>query len=406
MGKADGQKIIFHIDVNSAFLSWSAVEEMEAARREGRESLDLRTIPSIVCGDIKERRGIVTAASIPAKRRGVHSAQTVAEAFRLCPELVTVKSDFGLYRIRSRELMDFLRTYSPVLEQLSVDECFLDVTESAGDRQQAVSLACEIKDRVRDELGFTVNIGVSVNKVLAKMASDFEKPDKVHTLFPDEIQQKIWPMPVGELFMAGKASAAKLKALGIRTIGELAKSDPDILESHLKSHGRTLWEYANGIAGDRVNPEREAAKSESVERTLSSDCIDLDDAFTHIRRLCVELAGRLRNHGYRAGEVAILIKYADFTSATHQRRTVGVIGEADDLEREARALFEESWNGRPVRLIGVRAGKLVSADDPVQMSLTDYVKEQQAGNRRKKADDAMKDLRERFGDDIIFKGRQ
>lgn len=395
-------KIIFHIDVNSAFLSWSAVEQL----REGQKTVDLRTVPSIVCGDIRERRGIVTAASIPAKKRGVHSAQTVAEAFRLCPELVQVKSDFGLYRIRSRELMELLRTYSPILEQLSVDECFLDVTARADEREAAVALAHEIKDKVRDQLGYTVNIGVSTNKVLAKMASDFEKPDRVHTLFPDEIQTKIWPLPVGELFMAGKASAAKLQALGIRTIGELAASDPDILESHLKSHGRTLWEYANGVAGDEVHAEREAAKSESVERTLKHDCIDLDDAFGHIRRLCDELASRLYNHGYRAGEVAIIIKYADFTSATHQRRVISAVTEAAELEQEARALFEEAWDGRPVRLLGVRAGKLQGLEEPVQLSLTDYAKEQSAGSRRKKADDAMKDLRERYGDDIIYRGKR
>ena len=407
-------RIIFHIDVNSAFLAWSAVEELHRAKEEGRETVDLRTVPAIVGGDVTKRRGIVTAASIPAKKLGIRTAQPVTDAFRLCPDLIVVRGDFGLYRARSRELMELLRKYSPLLQQMSVDECFLDVTDTVTERaasgrdswtrESAVTLAREIGDRVREELEFTVNIGISSNKVLAKMASDFEKPDKVHTLFPDEIKEKMWPLDVGDLFMAGKASASKLKSLGIMTIGDLARSDPQMLESHLKSHGRTLWDYANGRASDTVRTERERAKSESVERTLPRDCIDLEDAFGHIGSISRNLAGRLYNHGFRAGEVAVLIKYADFTSASRQRKLVTVTGEAGDIEREACALYEELWDGRPVRLIGVRAGKLAAAGDPVQMSLEDFAKERVAGDRRKKADDAVRKLNERFGDGVVRRG--
>ena len=293
---------------------------------------------------------------------------------------------------------------------MSVDECFLDVTElTAGDgdaqiREKALHLAHEIKDRVHRELQFTINIGISTNKVLAKMASDFEKPDKVHTLFPDEIEEKMWPLDVGKLFMAGKASAGKLRDLGIMTIGDLAGSDPKMLESHLKSHGKTLWNYANGRAGDQVHTERERAKSESVERALPHDCIDLEDAFRYLKGLCIELAGRLFNHGYRAAEVAVLIKSADFTSATHQRQLVTVTGEAADLEQEAHALFEEMWDGKPIRLLGVRAGKLAAKGDPVQMSLTDFAKERTVNARKQKADAAMKELQARFGKEVIFRG--
>ncbi len=204
--------------------------------------------------------------------------------------------------------------------------------------------------------------------------------------------------------MAGKASASKLKSLGIMTIGDLARSDPKMLESHLKSHGRTLWDYANGRASDTVRTERERAKSESVERTLPRDCIDLEDAFGHIGSISRNLAGRLYNHGFRAGEVAVLIKYADFTSASRQRKLVTVTGDAGDIEKEACALYEELWDGRPVRLIGVRAGKLAAAGDPVQMSLEDFAKERVAGDRRKKADDAVRKLNERFGDGVVRRG--
>ena len=407
-------KIIFHIDVNSAFLSWSAVEELNQAKKEGRTAVDLRTVPSIVGGDVKKRRGIVTAASIPAKKLGIRTAQPVTDAFRLCPDLILVKGDFGLYRARSRELMDLLRTYSPVLQKMSIDECYLDVTDPVRKRaksasredlrKEALALAFEIKDKVRDELGFTVNVGISTNKVLAKMASDFEKPDKVHTLFPDEIEEKMWPLPVGDLYMAGRASAEKLRSLGIETIGDLAASDPQMLESHLKSHGRTLWEYARGQADDHVRTERERAKSESVERTLPRDCIDLSDGFAEISKLSRELAGRLYNHGFRTGEIAVLVKYADFTSASHQRQLTGVISEAGDIEREASALFEEMWDGRPVRLLGVRAGKLVTSSDPVQLSLDDFAREKAVYGKKKKADDALRQIQERFGEDVIRRG--
>ena len=403
-------KIIFHIDVNSAFLSWSAVEELDKAEREGRTAVDLRTVPSIVGGDVKKRRGIVTAASLPAKKRGIRTAMPVTEAFRLCPDLITVPGDFGLYRARSRELMELLSNYSPLLQQMSVDECFLDVTEpvslraEGSLRQAAVSLADEIRKTVRDTLRFTVNVGISTNKLLAKMASDFEKPDKTHTLFPDEIEEKMWPLDVGELFMAGKSSAAKLRSLGINTIGDLARSDPAVIGSHLKKHGSMLLEYANGRGDDRVHTERGRAKSESVERTLATDCIDMEDGFSVIGQLCRELAGRLYNHGYRAGELAVLLKYADFTSATHQRQLVTVTGEAAEMEKEAHVLFEEMWDGKPVRLMGVRAGKLAASGDPVQMSLTDFAKERVVNGKKKKAEEAAKQLRERFGENVIVKG--
>ncbi len=407
-------KTIFHIDVNSAFLSWSAVEELNKAKREGRTAVDLRTVPSIVGGDVKKRRGIVTAASIPAKKLGIRTAQPVTDAFRLCPELIIVKSDFGLYRARSAELMELLCGYSQILQKMSIDECYLDVTDPVSKmaethrdtdvRMAAIKLAHEIKGQVHDQRGFTVNIGISSNKVLAKMASDFEKPDRVHTLYPDEIQEKMWPLPVGHLYMAGKASARKLESLGILTIGDLAQSDPVMLESHLKSHGRTLWEYARGRAGDVVRTDRWKAKSESVERTLPRDCIDLADAFQELSKLCRELSGRLYNHSFRACEIAVLIKYADFTSASHQRQLITATREAAEMEAEARTLFEELWDGRPVRLLGVRAGKLVTEGEPVQMSLADFAKERAAYSKKQKADNAMKQIRGRFGQDVIYRG--
>lgn len=222
--------VIFHIDVNSAYLSWTAVEELKNGAKR-----DLRKIPSIIGGDQKSRHGVVLAKSIPAKKYGIRTGEPVANAFRKCPGLTMESPDHKLYREYSRRMMEFLYTYTPDIEQVSVDECYLDFTGIAHRFLSPVEGALEIKDRVYEKFGFTVNIGISTNKLLAKMASDFEKPNKVHTLFPEEIQEKMWKLPVSELYMAGRASVETLKKLEIYTIGDLANMDPSLAELHLKS---------------------------------------------------------------------------------------------------------------------------------------------------------------------------
>ena len=259
-------RIIFHIDVNSAYLSWTAVEQLKSGA-----ALDIRTIPAIIGGDRKSRHGVVLAKSIPAKKYGIHTGEPVANALRKCPDIHMEPPDHALYHEYSRRLMEFLHTYTPDIEQVSVDECYLDFTGIAHRYHSYVSAAFEIKDRVREKFGFTVNIGISSNKLLAKMASDFEKPDRVHTLFPEEIKVKMWPLPVRELYMAGGSSVETLKKLGIRTIGELAQADPKILELHLKSHGRMLWNFANGIDDSPVVTWKTEAKGIGNSTTLPAD---------------------------------------------------------------------------------------------------------------------------------------
>ena len=239
--------IIFHIDVNSAYLSWTAVEQL----KNGAD-VDIRTIPAIIGGDRESRHGIVLAKSPSAKKFGIRTGEPVVNAFRKCPNLHMDPPNHRMYREYSRRLMDFLKTYTPEIEQVSVDECYMDFTGIAQRFSSPVEAAYEIKARVYEKFGFTVNVGISTNKLLAKMASDFEKPNRVHTLFPEEVKEKMWPLPVSELFMAGKSSVAILEKLEIRTIGELAQTDPKLLEFHLKSHGRTLWEFANGIGDAKV----------------------------------------------------------------------------------------------------------------------------------------------------------
>ena len=264
--------IIFHIDVNSAYLSWTAVEQLKNGAK-----VDIREIPAIIGGDQTSRHGVVLAKSTFAKKYGIRTGEPVANAFRKCPNLKSYPPDHQMYREYSRRLMDFLRTYTTHIEQVSVDECYMDFTEIADRFTSPVEGANEIKDEVYKRFGFTVNVGISSRKVLAKMASDFEKPNKVHTLFPEEVPVKMWPLPINELFMAGKSSVDTMKKLEINTIGDLAKADPALIELHLKSHGRMLWNFANGIDDSQVQSKPLEAKGIGNSTTLSEDAATYEE---------------------------------------------------------------------------------------------------------------------------------
>ena len=253
--------IIFHVDVNSAFLSWTAVKRL----KENPDSVDLRTIPSVIGGDVKTRHGIVTAKSIPAKKYGIQTAEPINSALQKCPKLVVVPSDFKTYREYSHAFIDILKTYSEVLEQVSIDEAYLDVTaleDIYPSPDFPLNVAKMIRDEIRDNLGFTVNVGISSNKLLAKMASDFTNPDKTHTLFPSEIKEKMWPLDIGDLYGCGKKTAEKLRSVGIRTIGDVASYSEEMLTSLLgEKTGEYIYRSANGIGSETVHPERDDPKS-------------------------------------------------------------------------------------------------------------------------------------------------
>ena len=255
-------RIVFHIDVNSAYLSWEAV-----ARLKEGETVDLREIPAAVGGDIETRHGVILAKSIPAKKYGVTTGEPVVDALRKCPDLTLVKPHHQMYWEQSHAFIAILQQYSDVIEQFSVDEALVDMTGSGRLFGTPVEAAHRIRKQIYEELGFTVNIGVSSNKLLAKMASDFQKPDRVHTLFPEEIEQKMWILPVRDLFFVGKAAERRLWSLGIRTIGDLAHTDPQVLSRVLKKHGEVLWRYANGIDDSPVEIEPADAKGYSNSTT-------------------------------------------------------------------------------------------------------------------------------------------
>lgn len=389
-------KVIFHIDVNSAYLSWTATEQL----KNGAE-IDIRTIPAIIGGDQKSRHGIVLAKSIPAKRYGIHTGEPVANAFRKCSNLKSFPPDHKMYREKSRELMAFLAEFCPNIEQVSVDECYMDATDAIGRGESPVEVATALKDRVRDNFGFTVNIGISENKLLAKMASDFEKPDKVHTLFPGEIQEKMWPLPMRELFMAGKSSVETLRKLEILTIGDLAKTDPRLVELHLKSHGRMLWEFANGIDHSQVQSEPTENKGIGNSVTLREDLTEEGQVWPVLLELAESVGRRLRKAGQKAGMVSVEMKYYTFQRTSHQQQLQRPSNEDEILYQTAKKLFREMWTGEPIRLLGIRTSKLVEAEEPEQLSLFDLGEENE---KQKRLNEAMDSIRSRFGEGAIQRG--
>lgn len=382
--------IIFHIDVNSAYLSWTSAENLK-----NNTGIDLRNIPAIIGGDRTSRHGVVLAKSIPAKSFHIHTGEPIAAALKKCPELVIAPPDHKLYDRYSKELMDFLKSLTPDIEQVSVDECFMDFAGISHLYSSPVAAAKQIIEQVYNKFGFTVNVGISSNKLLAKMASDFEKPGKVHTLFPSEIQAKLWPLPLGDLYMAGKASVLTLNKLGLYSIGDLALTDPDLLVSHLKSHGRLLWEYANGIDHNVLNTTHEKAKGIGNSNTFAKDIVTADQAKAALRPLTESVSRRLRSAGQIAGNVCVEIKYSTFISVSHQMPLLTPTNTSHAIYSTSCQLFDHLWDKTPIRLLGVRCSKLLADDTPVQLSLFDLPT--QNNEKQKKLDSALDDIRKRFG---------
>lgn len=400
-------KIIFHIDVNSAYLSWSALEKLHNG-----DCVDLRTIPSIIGGDMAKRHGVVLAKSIPAKSYGIVTGEPIVNAMRKCPTLTLESPDHKLYDRRSRELMELLSGICPDIEQVSVDECYMDYTPIRRQYPSPEAAAHLIKDRVEKELGFTVNVGISDRKVLAKMASDFRKPNLVHTLYSYEIQEKMWPLPVSSLFMCGHSSVESLRKLEILTIGDLARTDRTIVEAHLKSHGTLLWEYANGIDASEVVTTHADAKGIGNSTTLSQDAEDTQTAHRVLLSLAESVSGRLRASGQSAGMISTEIKYNTFKKVSHQTTLLTPTNHTDTIYRTACDLFDEIWDGTPVRLLGIRSSKLVSCGEPVQLSLFDLPQSSQSSSSRpepsskkkEQLDAALDSIRKRYGADSIVRG--
>ena len=385
------EKVFFHIDVNSAFLSWTAIRLLA----EG-ETVDIRTIPAAIGGDMSKRRGVILAKSIPAKAFQVTTGEPITDALKKCPTLRIIQPDHKYYHECSHQMLALLENYSPDIRPYSIDECFMTYVPFKNSGETPESAANHIREHIRNALGFTVNIGISTNKLLAKMASDFKKPDLVHTLFPEEVPQKMWPLPVRDLFMVGRSSARTLELLGIRTIGDLAHTDPAILTSHLKPHGQTIWEYANGLEYTPIDTRRHIAKGIGNSTTLSSDVTETAAARKVLLSLAESVSGRLRKAGQCAGMVNVEIKYNDFSTISHQMQLLTPSQNANTLYKYACRLFDEAWNGQPIRLLGIRTSKLSDAD-AIQMNLFDTVEDK----KLQKLDKALDDIRKKYGADAV-----
>ncbi|MCR4963240.1 MAG: DNA polymerase IV [Firmicutes bacterium] len=389
------QKIIAHVDVNNAFLSWTAAYRLQFLG----ETLDLRTIPAVIGGDSKTRHGIVLAKSEPAKAMGIKTGEPLYQARQKCPHLQVFPPDYALYVQASQTLIAFLKERAPMVEQYSIDEAWIDLSGTQRLYGPPLQAAYQIKNDIRERMGFTVNIGLSTNKILAKTAGDFAKPDLLHTLFPEEIPDKLWPLPVKKLFQVGPASEKKLQAMGIFTVGQLAHTDPARLRRALHKHGETLWRFANGYGEDTLTEQMPLNKGYSHAMTAAQDVTERREAHRILLSLCETAAMRMRQDKQYGGCVGVFLRSHDFRHFVRQQQLAQPSDSTLEIYRQACRIFDRLWDGTtPLRQLGVSISKVTAA--PVrQMCLF----EGQDYERLAKSDAAMDEIRRKFGEDAIFR---
>ena len=381
------EKQILHIDVNNAFLSWTAVEMLKQGSK-----IDIREIPAIIGGDETKRSGIVLAKSMKAKECGVKTADTIYLARKKCPNVKIFSSNFQIYRKYSNELYKLLLQYTDKIERFSIDECFLDMTEYLM-KDTLLNKAKEISKRVKEELGFTVNIGVAHNKLLAKMASDFTKPDRIHTLYKEEIPTKMWPLPVSELFMLGKRTVPKLYNMQIKTIGDLAKMDKKVLEKKFGKHGIMMWEYANGIDNSEVHYKEEKPKGVGNSITLPENITEIEKLEEILLALTEQVTYRLRKYNLLAKTVNVQLRTKDFEDTSHQGKLLEATASTKEIYEKAKGLLNQMYH-KPmaIRLIGVRVDNLVEKEE-LQLSLFHNEKNE----KQEKLDKVVDELKNKYG---------
>jgi len=394
------ERVIFHVDANSAFLSWTAAYKLKVLG----ESQDIREVPSVVAGDKESRHSIILAKSTPAKKYGIQTGEPLFQALEKCPDLVVVQPDYSLYVEASRHFVAMLRQFSPAVEQYSIDEAWVDMSGTERLWGPPRIAAEKMRRRIWEELGFTVNVGISSNKILAKMAGDFEKPNKVHTLFPEEVEAKFWPLPVRDLFLVGAATERKLKQLGIYTIGDLAKADRAVLKKRLGKHGETIWHFANGRNADAVVPEPAENKGYGNSTTTPRDVTTHAEAYRVLLSLCETVASRMRRDEKCGRCVTIHLRTNAFEHSSHQTVLHGSTNITTEIFEAACRLFDEVWDGMtPLRQLGVQMTRL--SQEPYQqfdlfsgMSPVQY-------ERKLRLDETVDALRDKFGEDIIRRAK-
>lgn len=397
-------RLIFHIDVNSAFLSWEAAYRLHHLNG----TVDLRELDAVIGGDMENRHGIILAKSLSAKRYGVRTGESIPEALQKCPHLLIVPPHYQLYDRCSAAFIGVLKEYSPDVEQFSIDEAFVDMTGTERLWGDPVAAANMIRERIQRELGFTVNVGVSTNKLLAKMASEFRKPNLTHTLFPEEIEAKMWPLPVTELYFVGRAAFKKLYPLGIRTIGDLARFDVEILKQHLKSHGELIWNNANGIDVSPVEAVAPKNKGYGNSTNIVFDVSDSETAELVLLSLAESVGMRLRKDKVKIEVVSVGIKAHDLSYASHQKTLMTATNITAELHRTAVDLFHELWDHKtPIRHLGLHTGRVRDGLSARQLSLFDMTDSPLSSGGRPdffqlEQADAMSDLvRHRYGIDAL-----
>lgn len=384
---------ILHIDVNNAFLSWSALHLLQNGY-----PIDIRTIPAIIGGDESRRAGVVLAKSQKAKECGIVTGEPIFFARQKCPGIEIYPANHKVYSDYSNKLYNILLDYTDKIERFSIDECFLDLTDALF-KTDLYTVAKKIQDRVGQELGFTVNIGLSNNKLLAKMASDFEKPNKIHTLYPEEIETKMWNLPINDLFMLGRKSVPKLLNMNIRTIGDLAKMDKDVLANKFGKHGKMMWEYANGIDNSEVNSQHEKPKGIGNSVTLAKDVANITELKDILLKLTDQVTYRLRKHQQKASVVTVQLRTKDFKDFTHQKKLPIATNATKEIYAKAMEVLEEMYRGQEIRLVGVRVDKLVNEAE-VQLSIFD-----KANEKQEKIDKTIDELKEKYGYSKISRGK-
>lgn len=385
---------ILHVDVNNAFLSWTAIDMLKKGSQ-----IDIREIPSIIGGDESKRSGIVLAKSPKAKEFGIKTAETIYQAKIKCPNLQIFPSNYKIYRENSDKLYKLLLEYTDKIERFSIDECFLDMTHYLMN-DALLNKAKEINKRVKEELGFTVNVGVAHNKLLAKMASDFTKPDRVHTLYEEEIPTKMWPLPVSELFMIGKRTVPKLYQMQIKTIGDLAHTNKEMLGNKFGKHGIMMWEYANGIDNSEVKYIRERPKGIGNSITLPQDISDINKLEEILLNITDQVAYRLRKENLLANVVNVQLRTKNFSDTSHQKKLPHSTSNTKEIYTVAKELLKELYKkGTAIRLIGLRVDNLIEKNE-MQLSLFDTKEEKKLD----KLDETIDKLKEKYGYNFIKRG--
>lgn len=386
------ERQILHVDVNNAFLSWLAVYKLNNG-----EKIDIREQVAVIGGDETKRSGIVLAKSQKAKQFGIVTGETLYSARSKCKNVQVYQGDFKIYREYSNKLFQLLSEYTDKIERFSIDECFLDMTQYLRN-DTLINRAMEINKRVKEELGFTVNIGVSHNKLLAKMASDFTKPDKVHTLFENEIPKKMWKLPISELFMLGRKTVPKLYNMNIKTIGDLAHVNQNLLVKKFGKHGKMMWEYANGIDNSEVQYIKEKPKSIGNSVTLPIDLIEKEKIEEILLTLTEQVAYRLRKKDLLANSVSIQLRTKNFEDFSHQTKLDCSTASTKEIMKKAKQLLTEKFkNGMAIRLVGLRVDNLVSKEE-LQISLFQNTEEHQ---KQEKLDKVIDKLNEKYGGNSI-----